>query len=153
MYAMHMNELLLDRGYVMTYLARVPTLIIIVMISALTACGNVSEKKKMTNLEESVTSYEIALRWAEHESAYSYHVNEEGVKPETDLERLKEISVTGIEVMEKLVHEDKDKAKVRMNVKYYFKDEGKVKTLKLEHDWWYSEENKQWFIKSDFPNF
>ncbi len=137
----------------MIHRARIYILATIVMACMLTACQNVKDKNKMNNLEESVTSYEIALRWAEHESAYSYHVDEEGVKPETDLDRLKEISVTGIEVLEKLVHEDKDKAKIRMIVKYYFKDQGTLKTLKLEQDWWYSEENKQWFIKTDFPNF
>ena len=123
------------------------------MLCLLTACQNVKEKKQMSNLEDTVTSYEVALRWAEHQSAYSYHVNEEGERPEVDLEKLKEISVTGIDVLDKLVHEDKDKAKIRMVVKYYFKDQGTVRTLQIEHDWWYSEENKQWFIKSDFPAF
>ena len=129
------------------------TLLVIALVCLLSACQNVKEKKIMQNLEQSVTSYEVALRWAEHEVAYSYHVDPEGIRPETDLDRLKEISVTGIEVLEKLVKDTKDEAIIRVVIKYYFKDEGTVRTLKLQQEWWYSEENQQWFIKSDFPPF
>lgn len=127
--------------------------VVIATACMLTACQNVKDKKKASNLEESVTNYEVALRWAEHESAYSYHVSPEGERPETDLDRLKEISVTGIEVFEKLINQEKDEAITRMEIKYYFKDQGTVRTLKLEQQWWYSEELEQWFVKSDFPPF
>lgn len=122
-------------------------------MSLLSGCQGAKEQKKANNLEKSMTSYEVALRWAMHSDAYSYHVNEDGSKPPADLEKLKEISVTGIDVLEKLVNEDQTEASVKMIIKYYFKDRGVVKDLEMESVWWYSEENKQWYIKSDFPEF
>ncbi|MEM7027855.1 MAG: hypothetical protein AAF410_06495, partial [Pseudomonadota bacterium] len=122
-------------------------------IRALTGCQGAKAQKKANNLEKSMTSYEVALRWAMHRDAYSYHVRPDGSKPEADLEILKDISVTGIDVLEKLVDEDQTEASVKMVVKYYFKDQGTVKNLEMEALWWYSEENKQWYIKSDFPVF
>ena len=81
-------------------------------------------RAKAANLEESVTSYEVALRWAEYASAYSYHVSKDGTRPVVDIDGLNEISVTGIEVFEKLVNKNKDEAIIRMEIKYYFKDQG-----------------------------
>lgn len=151
---LHIQHVFLNDGSNVTMNRKnISTLLLIILVCMLTACQNVKEKKKAANLEESVTSYEVALRWAEHESAYSYHVSPDGTRPAVDLDGLKEISVTGIEVFEKLVNETKDEAIIRMEVKYYFKDQGTVRTLKLEQLWWYSEENEQWFIKSDFPPF
>ena len=134
-------------------LNKIYTYLFMLTLCVLVGCQGAKAQKKANNLERSMTSYEVALRWAMHRDAYSYHVKEDGSKPETDLERLKEISVTGIDVLEKLVNEDQTEAFVKMVVKYYFKDQGTVKNLEMDVSWWYSEENKQWYIKSDFPVF
>ncbi len=128
-------------------------LAVLIALCFLTACQKVQTQKKLENFERSVTSYEVALRWAMHEDAYSYHISSEGVRPEVDLEKMNNINVTGINVIDRAVNDDQSEAIIKIVIMYYFKNEGTVKKLNLEQEWWYSEDNKQWFIKSDFPPF
>ena len=126
---------------------------LIMMFVLLAACNKLSTQKKMTNLEESLTSYEVALRWAQHQDAYSYHVSPNGTQPPVNMDRLQEISVTGIDISDKVVNEDQTEAYVKGVIRYFNKNQGTEKKLKLEQKWWYSEENKQWYIDAEFPSF
>jgi hypothetical protein len=126
---------------------------LILLLSLLTACNAYQSKKKMNNLESTLTSYNVALRWAEHKTLYSYYVSPNGTQPPADIAALEEISVTGIEEVEKTINEEQTKANIKLVVKYYKKDEGSVRTLKLDQEWWYNEPNNQWFIDGEFPKF
>lgn len=70
-----------------------------------------------------------------------------------NLDKLEDVSVTGVNITEKNINEEQTEASVKIVVKYYLKSEGSVKTLKLEQEWWFSEQNKQWFIDGEFPIF
>lgn len=107
----------------------------------------------MGSLETTLTSYMVALRWAEHESLYAYYVSPNGTQPPANIDALNEVSVTGIDEVAKTINEEQTEANVKLVVKYYKKTEGSVKTLKLDLDWWYNEPNKQWFIDGEFPKF
>lgn len=126
---------------------------LIILLSSLTACNKYQIKKRANSLESTLTSYNVALRWAEHETLYAYYVSPNGTQPPADLESLQEVSVTGIDVKEKTINEEQTEANVKMVVKYYKKTEGNVKTLKLDLNWWYNEPNKQWYIDGEFPKF
>ena len=60
-----------------------------------------------------MTSYEVALRWAQYQAAYDYHVSPDGTRPAEDLERLTEVSVTGVKQTQKILNEDHTEAKVK----------------------------------------
>jgi hypothetical protein len=126
---------------------------LIVLISSLSACNAYQTRKKMSGLDRTLTSYNVALRWAEYKTLYSYYVSPNGTQPPADLDALQEISVTGIEEVEKTINEEQTKANIKIVVKYYKKSEGSIKTLKLDQEWWYNEPNKQWFIDGEFPKF
>lgn len=128
-------------------------IVLILLISLLTACNSYQTKKKVSSLDRTLTSYGVAMRWAEHDTLYAYYVSPNGTQPPADLERLHEISVTGMEIKDKTINEDHTKANVKTVVKYYIKSEGNVRTLKLDQDWWYNEINKQWYIDGEFPKF
>lgn len=128
-------------------------LFLIVLITLLTACNSYQVKKKVNNLEDSITSYGVALRWSEYQELYSYYVSPNGTQPPADLDRLQEISVTGIEVTEKIINNDHTEADVKTVVTYFIKTQGSIKKLKLDQKWWYNEANKQWFIDGEFPKF
>lgn len=127
--------------------------LLILVISALFGCNQYQIKKRANSLETTLTSYNVALRWAEHETLYAYYVSPNGTQPPADIERLQEVSVTGIDVKEKTINEEQTEANVKMVVKYYLKTEGKVKKLKLDLNWWYNELNRQWYIDGEFPQF
>ena len=88
-----------------------------------------------------------------YKSAYDYHVSPDGTKPPANLDQLEEISVTGIEIVEKTVNEDHTEANVKVVVSYYIKSYGTVEKLKLDQTWWVNEETGQWFIDGEFPQF
>ncbi len=125
----------------------------LVLAFSLGGCNKYKTQKKVNNLDKSITSYEIALRWAQHQDAYSYHVYPDGTQPPVDMNRLNEISVTGIDVIEKSIDENQEKAYTKIELNYFNKNEGNLKKLKLEQNWWFSEENNQWFIDGEFPKF
>ncbi|HIF51954.1 MAG TPA: hypothetical protein EYQ42_10600 [Thiotrichaceae bacterium] len=124
-----------------------------VLISSLTGCNAYQTKKRMGSLETTLTSYNVALRWAEHKTLYSYYVSPNGTQPPADLDALEEVSVTGIKEVDKIINEEQTHANIKLVVKYYLKSEGSIKTLKLDQEWWYNEPNKQWFIDGEFPVF
>ena len=126
---------------------------LIVLLSSLTACNAYQTKKRANSLESTITSYGVALRWAEHRTLYSYYVSPNGTQPPADLEALQEVSVTGLKITEKTINEEQTEANVKTTVKYYIKSEGSVKTLKLDQEWWYNEVNRQWYIDGEFPEF
>ena len=77
---------------------------LIILLSFLTACNAYQTKKRANSLESTLTSYNVALRWAEHQTLYSYYVSPNGTQPPADIERLQEISVTGVDVKEKTIN-------------------------------------------------
>ncbi len=127
--------------------------LLILIISLTVGCDKYKTRKKVNSLDSTITSYGVALRWAEHKSLYSYYISPNGTQPPADLQRLQEVSVTSLEVIEKTINEDQTKANVKSIVKYYIKTEGNVKTLKLDQEWWYNELGKQWLIDGEFPLF
>lgn len=123
------------------------------MLSILSACNAYTTQKRTNSFDTTITSYNIALRWAQHETLYSYYVSPNGTQPPADLERLQEVSVTRIQEVQKTINTEENEANVIITVKYYLKDEGSVKTLKLDQNWWFNELNKQWYIDGAFPKF
>jgi len=130
-----------------------PRLFLIVLITLLTACDAYQIKKKTNNLDDTITHYGVALRWAQHQDLYSYYVSPNGTKPPADLDSLREISVTGVKVTEKIINEDLTKATVKTTVTYFIKTQGSIRELKLNQKWWYNETIKQWFIDGELPKF
>jgi uncharacterized protein YchJ len=128
-------------------------ILLIVLFGLLVGCNKYQVKKRANSLESTLTSYMVALRWAEHQKLYSYYVSPNGTQPPANLDKLQEVRVTGIDVKEKIINEEQTEANVKMVVKYYLETEGSVKTLKLDLDWWYNEPNQQWFIDGEFPKF
>jgi hypothetical protein len=131
----------------------IPRVFLTVLIISLTACNAYKVKKRAGDLETTLTSYKVALRWAEHKALYSYYVSPNGTQPPADIDRLQEVSVVGVNETEKTINDEQTKANVKTIVKYYIKSEGNIKTLKLDQEWWYNEPNKQWFIDGEFPVF
>ena len=128
-------------------------LIFLGLIVSLGACKQYMTTKRVNNIEAAVTSYDVAMRWAQYSEAYAYHVSPDGIRPFTNLDSLEELSVTGVKVIEKTLNSENTEAVVKIEISYYFKDEGTIKKLKLQQRWWVKEETNQWFIDGDFPKF
>lgn len=130
-----------------------PVCLLVLLMTATTGCNKYAIKKRGINLQAALTSYDVALRWAEYQTAYDYHLSPDGSRPRADLARLDELSVTGVKQTQKTLNEDRTEATVKYLISYYIRTQGTVRELRLEHKWWVNEETGQWFIDGEFPNF
>ncbi|MFT5395642.1 MAG: hypothetical protein ACI85N_000829 [Gammaproteobacteria bacterium] len=128
-------------------------LVLVILIVSLSGCKRYTTTKRVNNIEAAVTSYDVAMRWAQYPEAYAYHVSPNGTQPPADLDSLKELSVTGVKVIQKTLNPENTEAIVKTEISYYFKDEGTIRKLKLNQRWWVKEETNQWFIDGEFPKF
>jgi hypothetical protein len=128
-------------------------LVLVTLIVSLSGCKQYTTTKRVNNIEAAVTSYDVAMRWAQYPEAYAYHVSPNGTQPPADLDSLTELSVTGVKVIEKVLNPENTEAIVKTEISYFFKDEGTIRKLKLQQRWWVREETNQWFIDGEFPKF
>jgi hypothetical protein len=128
-------------------------LIFIILVVLLSGCNRYTTQKRVNNIEAAITSYDVAMRWAQYPEAYRYHVAPNGTQPPVNYDALKELSVTGVKVIEKILNPENTEANVKTEISYYFKDEGTIRKLKLDQRWWVNEETNQWFIDGEFPKF
>ena len=128
-------------------------LILFSLMMLLQSCNTFKIRETLEALEASVTNYTVALRWGMYKEAYSYHYSPEGKQPPATLDGLEEISVTGIEVIEKVINPEHTEAYVESTITYFFKTQGTIKKIKLKQKWWFNDQYKQWFVDHPFPNF
>ena len=128
-------------------------LILIGLIVLLGGCKQYTTQKRVNNIEAAITSYDVAMRWAQYSEAYSYHVSPNGTQPPADFDTFNDLSVTGVKVVEKIINTEQTEANVKMEISYFFKDQGTIKKTTLDQKWWVNEKTNQWFIDGEFPQF
>tara|TARA_B100000029_G_scaffold476056_1_gene519881 strand:+ start:757 stop:1167 length:411 start_codon:yes stop_codon:yes gene_type:complete len=119
----------------------------------LQSCNTFKVRETVAALEDSITNYNVALRWGMYKDAYSYHFSPDGKQPPAELDGLEEISVTGIKVTEKIISTDHTEANVESTITYFLKTQGTIKEIKLNQKWWFNKQYKQWFVDHPFPDF
>lgn len=127
------------------------TLLIFVSISLL-ACNGTNIKNRVSTLDETILQYNIGLRWAMYKKIESYHMQRDGSRKGMDRNALKNIRVTGYEVLEKnILDEEMSEVSVTVLISYYSTDRGTVKKLPYTANWWYEPEAKRWLNESEYP--
>ena len=129
------------------------SLALFLLMILLQSCNTFKVRETVAALENSITNYNVALRWGMYKDAYSYHFSPDGKQPPAKLDGLEEISVTGIKVTEKIINTDHTEANVESTITYFLKTQGTIKEIKLNQKWWFNEEYKQWFVDHPFPDF
>ena len=127
--------------------------LVVISVVLIAACSSMATQQRTSDLNDSLDRYAVAIRWAYYSDALAFHLDQDGKRPEVDLDKLDEISVTGYEIKEKTLNENQIEAFVRSELVYYQKEYGTIKKLKVDQSWWYNEEAKHWFIESGFPVF
>ena len=128
-------------------------LISFLLMILLVSCNTFKTREQITSLDDSISNYNVALRWGMYKDAYSYHYSPKGIQPQAKLDNLEQISVTGVEVTEKKINIEHNEAYVEIVITYFFQTEGSIKRIKLNQKWWFNEKFKQWFIDNAFPEF
>ena len=128
-------------------------LISFLLMTLLQSCNTFKVRETLSALEDSITNYNVALRWGMYKDAYSYHYSPDGKQPPAKLDGLEEISVTGAEIIEKTINAEHTEAYVESVITYFLKTQGTIKKIKLNQRWWLNEQYKQWFVDHPFPEF
>ena len=129
------------------------SLALFLLMILLQSCNTFKVRETVAALENSITNYNVALRWGMYKDAYSYHFSPDGKQPPAKLDGLEEISVTGIKVTEKIINTDHTEANVESTITYFLKTQGTIKEIKLNQKWWFNDQYKQWFVDHPFPDF
>jgi hypothetical protein len=126
---------------------------ILVLLFALTACGDSGVRKTVQDLDFAINDYAYALRWSRVDDAVAYHVNRDGDRPDIDLSAMQAIRVTGFTIREKNLNDDITGATVSGELDYYHNEYGTLRKVAYSQSWWYEPESKKWYLESDFPEF
>jgi len=127
--------------------------LLLISILFIVACSNLATQQRLSGLDDSLNRYGAALRWAYYQDAVAYHLNQDNKRPVVDTAKFDDYSVTGFEIIEKIMSEDMTEAFIKSELVYYNKEYGTIRKLVLNQNWWYSEEAKHWFVESPFPEF
>lgn len=128
-------------------------IICLIFLSGLLSCSGTTERRKLETLNEAIDNYAYALRWSRTDDAVSYHVREDGSKPEIDSSIMDSVSVTGFEIKERNVNPEQTEATVKGELNYYKSSSATVRTIEYNQRWWYQEDSGKWFVDGDFPEF
>jgi len=127
----------------------------LLLMLALVLSGACMESMNIRNqadrLSMALDQYGADLRWGRYNQAYVYHINHDGVRPEVNLERLEDFSVTSFTPSGPVLNADATEAVVPIEIKYYEKQYAMLRTLKETQKWWFDAKTKSWFVESDFP--
>ncbi len=125
----------------------------ILLFAVLLSCGGTTERQKMETLSNAIDDYAYALRWGRTDDAVSYHINEDGSRPEIDSSVMDSIRVTGFEITDRTINPEQTEATVKGELNYYQNNSATIRTLEYDQHWWYESDSGQWFLDSDFPDF
>jgi hypothetical protein len=116
----------------------------------ITACATTSER--MDSLQQTLTGFEKAIRWAQFDAANGFRQWPMGKQPPLP-DYYKNIRVTSYKPMNLQFGPEKMSATQIVEVRYYNTDSSRVRTLRHEQKWEYSKENKRWYLVSELPKF
>lgn len=123
---------------------------VLLTLWVLGGCQTPGETRKANLLDSTVTGYGAALRWGHYESALSVRDPELGESPLPDVKNLR---LTGYEVVSPPVMIDEVTAVQVVRIEYVREDEQRVHSLMDQQRWRYDPELKAWWLASPFPEF
>ncbi|MEL0585724.1 MAG: asparagine synthetase [Candidatus Thiodiazotropha sp. (ex. Lucinoma kazani)] len=126
-------------------------LILLFMLSMLSACQTLGERQRAQSLQDILRSYEATMRWSSGQQAAKFKLAEHAdttVKPVR-----KDIKVTHYEVVQgPSMLGDKRAVQIAV-IQYVFQDSQIVKEITDQQEWLYDEEKEIWYLNSPVPDF
>ena len=113
--------------------------------------ANMNIRNQADRLNTALLAYGADLRWDRYKKAFDYHVKRDGTRPQVNMDRLENFSVTSFTPVDPVLNADGTEAVVPIEIKYYDEQNGKLRTLKETQVWWFNAKAKMWNTESDFP--
>jgi len=125
---------------------RMPRLAGRLCAARLAGCASLSDQ--MDRLNQSLLSYEKAIRWGEFDSAYAMHK-----EPPPVPAALKNVRVTRYEVKERNYDQTTQTARQTVMIQYYSLDTSREVTVEDRQEWEYLKEAQRWRRTDEPPRF
>jgi hypothetical protein len=126
-------------------------LIFISLISLLSACQTLGERKRAQSLQDTLRSYEASIRWYSGRQAAKFQDPQSTV---TDAHSdHANIRVTGYDVVQGPTMLGDLRAVQTALIQYVLRDSQVVKELTDQQVWLYDEAQEKWFLNSPVPEF
>lgn len=118
----------------------------------LAGCATVEKDKRAVALQAATNGYQSAIRWGYYETAFGYlHPDLRKDKPVP--ESLKDLRLTGYDVVQPPTMQDEDTAIQVVNIDYLYEDRQVVKRVSDRQVWKWDDELDSWWLKSGMPAF
>lgn len=136
--------------------ARYPTspVLLTILSALLTAgCGTIQKDRQAVGLQAATASYQSALRWGYYEVAVGYLHPDLRKGGKTVPSSLAGIRVTGYDVVQPPLIQEKDTATQIVNLDYLHEDRQVVKRLTDRQTWRWDDKLGSWWLHSGLPKF
>lgn len=129
------------------------TIFAIVLLCCLPlGCAAISEQAKMKAYEQTMDSYETAMRLSDFNTACRY-VDPSAMNRNDCLKRFNNLKLVSYDIIGMNLADDKREVTQTVEVEYYFSDRYIAKKIQYEQSWRYEEEEKSWILKTGPPHF
>ena len=123
---------------------------------ALAACNpikNIQSRERITELRAVVNTYRKLMRWGHYDQAAQYLKKKDGSQATSNFENMARYRVTSLTIADQITSDEELEAKVTAYIDFYDIDTGIASSLRDEQIWWYSVDDKRWFLGSPMVNF
>lgn len=113
------------------------------------ACASVPEELEI--LDTTLKNYEKSMLWSEYDYILSSHKGQK--MSQYHHERLKSIKVTSYDVLKSKLLPGGKKFVQLVDINYYNRSVGRVRSIRVEQEWVYEKERNAWVVLTPFPDF
>ena len=121
------------------------------LLMALLLGGCASTPDELETLDTTLKNYEKAMLWSEYDYILTSHKGQE--MSQYQHEQLKSIKVTSYEELKSKLMPGGKKFVQLIDMKYYNRSYGVVRSIRVEQEWVYEEERNAWVLLTPFPAF
>ncbi len=119
------------------------------LIVLLSACASVPEELEL--LDTTLNNYEKAMLWGEYNYILTSHKGDKISSYQR--ERLNSIKVTSYDVLRSKLLPGGKKFVQKVDLKYYNRSYGVLRSLRVDQEWVYEPERNAWVLLTPFPDF
>lgn len=117
----------------------------------LLGCASMATDSRLMKFDDLSRKYDRALRWSEYELAYRLVMPQDA--PKFNAGAYQSFKVTHYQTIHHSAFDEGKRIKRLVAVQYVLLERMSEHSLKFEEEWFYSEKDERWFMKSGFPQF
>lgn len=122
------------------------------LLLVVAGCAGVRSEARANALTSSVQRFGNLLRWGETDAAMAMLRHVDGTPVAAHPRRLSGVRVTQVVIGDSRVDAEAMSATVQVRLGYYRDADGVLRSWSGEQHWWFSPEDRRWYLDGDFPD-